>query len=187
MKFLNSLAVVLALASASAFAAGGKGGEPTGPGVQAAPVAGAAIGSLTYTGLAGTCSNTGFGTTSATGNAVFPGAVSVAGATTLNGVAYDSYSFTLPGTLTYPTGFSRTFAAPLASSTYTFVFQLTVSLGSEVQGTNTVTFSCNAGALSVASVWAEAPPRVVPVGSPALYGLIGMLLVGFAGIALRRR
>ena len=59
--------------------------------------------------------------------------------------------------------------------------------GSEPQGAATITINCNAGVFSATSVWQAAPPVIVPVGSPALYGLIGMLLVGFAGIALRRR
>ena len=186
MKLFDAFAAALALASTSAFAAGGTSGEPAGPSTQAAPAVSAALGSLDYTGFAGTCSNTGFSTT-ANASASFPGTVSVTGATQLNGTAYDTYGFSLGSPSAFSTGFGRTFTAPLASSTYTFVFVSTVSLGSERQGATTITINCNAGVFSATSVWQAAPPVIVPVGSPALYGLIGMLLVGFAGIALRRR
>ncbi|CAG0952637.1 MAG: hypothetical protein IT322_12745 [Anaerolineae bacterium] len=122
---------------------------------------------LTYSGFTGSCSASGF-TTNTTASYNLPTAVTVNGNTTLNGAAYDTFSFGLAaGTGGFPTGFSRTFSPALASNTFTFVFNsvLVDSVTSETYGTSVTTINCVGGVFSASNAFV---PYSVPYGGPGV-------------------
>jgi len=172
------------VASFLAFAAAPGSGGPSGASTSA--IAPAALGTLTYSGFAGTCSAAGFATSAVTGATTFPFAVAVNAATTLNGAAYDTYTLSLASPFVFPSFFRETFAAPLASNTYTFVFALTVTMNGLPQGVSTTTINCTAGTFSATNVWQAAVAPVVPATSPAALWALGLLLAAAAVWRLRR-
>lgn len=128
-------------------------------GLLAAPgAAQAQTHTLTYSGFSGTCSVSGF-SMGATANYNLPTAVTVNGNTTLNGAAYDTFSFGLgAGTGTFATGFSRTFSPALGSNTFTFVFNsvLVDASTAVVYGTSVTTINCAAGVFSATNAFVPA-------------------------------
>lgn len=137
-------------------------------GLLAAPSAAQAqTHTLTYSAISGTCSVSGFNT-STTANYNLPTAVTVNGNTTLNGTAYDTFSFGLgAGTGTFATGFSRTFSPALGSNTFTFVFNsvLVDSATLVTYGTSVTTINCVGGVLSGSNVFV---PYSAPYGGPGI-------------------
>lgn len=119
--------------------------------------------SLTYSGFSGTCSASGF-STAATASYTFPTNVTINGSTTLNGVAYDSFTFPLSaGTGTFATGFSRTFAPALPSASFVFVFNSkVVGTDGSTKGVSVTTFTCSSGVFSASNAF------VLEFGGPAV-------------------
>ncbi|MBI5959157.1 MAG: hypothetical protein HY866_10505 [Chloroflexi bacterium] len=102
---------------------------------------------LSYSAMTGTCSTTGF-SMSATASQSFSGPATIDGRTTLDGVDYDTYTFTLPaGTTSFGTAFSRSWAA-LPSADFVFVFYSTVIIDSQQVWLARVTITCVEGGLA---------------------------------------
>lgn len=184
MKIKSLLvAALVSMASSWSFAAAPLSGEPSGAATTA--ITPAAFGSLTYSNLAGTCSTTGFSLT-ANSAVTFPGTVIVNGSTTLNGTAYDTFTFSLGSPASFATGFSRTFTAAQPTNTYTFVFNSGVTFLGLPQGTSVTTVSCNAGVLSATNVWIAVATPVVPTTSQGTLWALGLLLAAAAVWRMRR-
>jgi hypothetical protein len=181
------VAAFVSVASTVSLAAAPRSGEPTDAATPApnSVAATAASGSLTYTGLSGTCDANTF-SLSATASATFPGSANVAGSTTLNGNPYDTFTFSLGSPSTFATSFGRTFSPALPSNTYTFVFNSAVTYGGILQGTSVTTITCTAGVLTATNAWVAAPTPSVPTMSDGALWALALLLAGAVAWRARR-
>ncbi len=122
---------------------------------------------LSYSGFSGTCSASGF-ILNATGYYNLATAVTIQGTTTLNGASYDTYSFGFSaGTLTFGTGFNRTFPTPQPTANWTFAFRSVVTAGGVSYWVSTTTLTCSGGSLSATNVSAAYVASFEGPGIPA--------------------
>lgn len=189
MAFRNIASILVAafgiVIAGSAFAVNSSG-QPTGA-TSAIPVTGAYnTPALTYNSFSGTCSQAAFFTT-ATGVDNANGTIDISQHNTLNGVAFDTASFSLgTGPFTFPTSFGRTFTPPPpASSTYTFVFNSDVFQAGNFLGTSITTITCTGGVFSATNTFVAA--GAVPTLSEWSLILLALMLAGAGVYAFRRQ